>query len=397
MKRILFVDDNEVLLQLYEAMMLDESTQWEVKTAASGEKAMELIQEAPFDVVVSDMQMPGMTGIELLREVRKLHSRTSRIIIAGMTDQAAAADALSCTHLFFPKPFELRLIQETLARIISLDAYLKDDKLRELAGRMRTLPSFPKIYQQIIREIESPHSSLQTIADIVAKDPGITAKILQVANSAASGLPDHVHDPADAVQQLGLTTVRSLALSAQAFNSFKPGQIKDFCPHALWSHLMRCGHVARAIMLNENASLADAEDAFTAGMLHDLGRLMLADSLPMELDKAQRRAQEPGLTLPQAELEIFGATHSGLAAYLFGLWGLPATIVEAVAFHETPEKSDLKQFSALTAVHVANALLDNPNEPQLNLDYLNQIGVANRVDEWRSIAAELEQEQEPVS
>ena len=393
MKRILFVEDNEVLLQLYGIMLSAESDQWETTTAADGQIAMGLLRQSAFDVVASDMQMPGMSGIELLTEVRKLHPQSSRIIISGVSDQAAAADSLNCTHLFIPKPFEVKTLKATLARIVSLDAYLKDDKLRGLAGKMRTLPSFPMIYLDIIREIESPHSSIENIAKIVSKDPAITAKILQVVNSAAMGLPEKISDPVEAVQQLGMTTVRSLTLSAQVFSSFKPGQLKHFSVDTLWSHLMKCGDLARTIMRRERAEFTESEDAFTAGMLHDIGQLMLAESLPVEFEKALALAADEKIPLHEAELEIFGATHTGLAAYLFGLWGLPATIVEAVAFRHAPEKSDLKKFSPLTAVHVANALCDESEAANLNLDYLEEIGVADRLDDWRDTAAELQMEQ----
>ena len=390
MKRILFVEDNEVLLELYGMLLDGESDQWQTTLAPDGQAAMALLRQSAFDVVVSDMQMPGMSGIELLSEVRKLHPQTSRIIISGVTDQAEAADSLNCTHLFIPKPFDIKTLRSTLARISSLDAYLKDDKLRGLAGKMRSLPSFPLLYLEIIREIESPSSSIQGIAKIVAKDPGITAKILQVANSAAIGLTERVNDPVEAVQQLGMTTVRSLVLSAQVYSTFAPGRLKHFSADALWAHLMKCGDLARTLMRRERAEFAESEDAFTAGMLHDMGKLMLADSLPDEFEKALTLAAQEKIPLPAAELEIFGATHAGLAAYLFGLWGLPAAIVEAVAFHHTPEKSELKKFSALTAVHVANALAEESPAGSLNLDYLHQIGIAHRLDDWQDTAAELQ-------
>jgi HD-like signal output (HDOD) protein/ActR/RegA family two-component response regulator len=393
MKRILFVEDSEVLLQLYGILLADESDRWETTVAPDGQAAMELLRRSAFDVVVSDMQMPGMSGIELLAEVRKLHPQTSRIIISGITDQAEAADLLNCTHLFIPKPFDVKTLKATLARIGSLDAYLKDDQLRGLAGKMRTLPSFPTLYLEIIREIESPKSSIQNIANIVAKDPGITAKILQVTNSAAFGLTEPVTSPVEAVQQLGMSTVRSLVLSAQVYSSFKASPVKNFSAEALWTHLMKCGDLARTLMRREHASFTESEDAFTAGMLHDMGKLMLADSLPKEFEKALALAKAENIPLPAAELEIFGATHAGLAAYLLGLWGLPAAIVEAVAFHHTPEKSDLKKFSALTAVHVANALCDESEAGNLNLDYLAEVGVADRLDDWHDTAAELAMEQ----
>jgi HD-like signal output (HDOD) protein len=393
MKRILFVDDNPVLLELYGILLETESDRWETVVAPDGQTAMELLGRSTFDVVVSDMQMPGMSGIELLTEVRRLHPQTSRIIVSGFADQAVAADSLNCTHLFIPKPFDAMLLKATLARIGSLDGYLKDDKLRGLAGKMRALPSFPTLYLEIIREIESPLASIEGIAKIVAQDPGITAKILQVVNSAAFGMPEPVTSTVEAVQQLGMSTVRSLVLSAQVYSSFNSARLKNFSADALWTHLMKCGDLARTIMRRERASFVESEDAFTAGMMHDLGMLMLADSLPDEFQKALALAGQKKIPLPAAELEIFGATHTGLAAYLFGLWGLPAAIVEAVAFHHTPEKSDLKKFSALTAVHVANALCDKSEASNLNLDYLAQIGVAERLDDWRDTAAELASEQ----
>jgi HD-like signal output (HDOD) protein len=394
MKQILFVEDNELLLELYGNLLLDERDQWATALAPDGETALKLLQKSPFDVVVSDMQMPGMNGIELLREVREMYPQSSRIIISGFQDQAVAADSLKCTHLFIPKPFETKTLRSTLARITSLDAYLKDDKLRGLAGKMRALPSFPKLYLEIIQEIESQTSSIQGIASIVAKDPGILTKILQVANSAAFGLSERVSEPAEAVQQLGMSTVRSLVLSAQVYTSFAPGRLKSFSSETLWNHLMKCGELARTILRRERAEFADTEDAFTAGMLHDMGKLMLADNLPEEFARALALAEAEKIPLERAEMEVLGATHSGLAAYLLGLWGLPAAVVEAVAFHHSPEKSDMKKCSALTAVHVANALAlpGEERDANLNLEYLEEIGVAERLDDWRDTARELELE-----
>jgi len=389
MKQILFVEDNEMLLKMYGLLMAKSRDEWKTFLVADGEAALKLLQQSTFDVVVSDLEMPGINGIKLLTEVQKLQPQCSRILISGYSDQAAAADALNCTHLFMPKPFDLKTLKATLARISSLDAYLKDDKLRGLAGRMRVLPSFPRLYLEVIKEIESHSSSIQGIAEIVAKDPGITTKILQVANSAAFGRAERIQDPVEAVQHLGMTTVRSLVLSTQVYCNFAPGRLQSFSAEELWGHLMKCGDLARTIMRREGAEIAETEDAFTAGMLHDMGKLMLADSLPDQFAKALTLATEKGIPLIDAEQEIFGATHAGLASYLLGLWGLPAAIVEAVAFHHTPQRSDLRKFSTLTAVHVANAFSSKERSGHLNLDYLTEIGVADRLDDWRDLAADL--------
>jgi putative nucleotidyltransferase with HDIG domain len=213
------------------------------------------------------------------------------------------------------------------------------------------------------------------------------AKILQVANSASIGSPVKIHDPGLAVQQLGLDTVRSLALSAHVFENFTPSRMKNFSVDALWSHLTKCANSARAIMQAEDADAADMEAAFTAGMLHDIGKLMLAHSLPAEFQSALSLAATNNVPLHEAERDVFGTTHAELAAYLLGLWGLPATMVEAVAFHHAPERSAHQQFSPLTAVYVANALEHEAagEKSCLKHEYLAKIGMENRLDSWRKI------------
>lgn len=390
MKKILFVEDNEMLLELYGMLLSDVSDQWQTSLALSGEHAIRLLDKTEFDVVVADMRMRGMDGIELLSKVREQYPQTSRIIISAYTDQAVAADSLNCTHLFIPKPFDVSLLKSTLARISSLDAYLRDEKLRGLAGKMRTLPSFPTLYLDIMKEIESPSSSLQSIAKLVSQDPAITAKMLQVANSAAFGLPGRISDPVEAVQQLGMNTVRSLVLSAQVYSKFAPGRLGSFSADALWKRLMRCGELAQAILRREGANPTETENAFAAGMLHDMGKLMLADGLPDEFENTLHRAAGEKISPLEAEEQVLGATHAGVAAYLFGLWGLPASIVEAVAFHHTPEKSPLKKCTALTAVHVASVLTDDSGEAECNMKYLERVGVADRLNDWREVANELQ-------
>lgn len=385
MKRILFVEDNAMLRDMYKAMLSVESERWDVATAAGGAEALTLMEQRPFDVVVSDMRMEGMSGIELLNTVLGLYPQMSRIIISGVADQADAADALGSTHQFLVKPVDINTLRAVLVRIDGLDAFLRDEKLKALAGRLRTLPSFPMLYLEIMKAIEAPDTSLQTIDDLIVKDPALTTKILQIANSAAMGLQEKVSDPLAAVQQLGLNTVRSLALSAHVFASFTPAQKLNFPVDALWRHLMMCGDAARAIMRAEDADHSYVEAAYTAGILHDIGKLMLADSLPNEFQNALTQAAKRHEPFHVIEQEVFGATHAGLAAYLLGLWGLPAMIVEAVAFHHTPETSTLQTFSPLTAVHVANALgyeLDG-GDAILNREYLAGLGVGHRLDAWR--------------
>jgi HD-like signal output (HDOD) protein len=395
-KRILFVDDEPLLLQMYAMMMESERDQWEAVTVADPRQALKLMAQSPFDVVVSDLMMPGMAGTDLLNEVKKLYPRTSRIILSVFGDEEKIARHLDDTHQFIAKPFDVRVFKNTLARVCGLDAYLTDDKLKALVGQLGTLPSFPTLYMEIIKEINAQDSSVESVAAIIGKDPGMTAKMLQIVNSAVFGLARKVGSPFEAVQFLGFGTVRSLVLSSHIFSRFEQSHLKGFSPNQLWSHAINCGTLARNLMRLEQADASDAEDAYTAGMLHDMGKLMLAHSLPQPFQQALALAAERKMYLHEAELEVFGATHAGVAAYLLGLWGLPAPIVEAVALHHTPATTENPDFGVLTAVHAANVLehevskADSCGRPAaLDSGYLAEAGVSHRLDAWRTEAAKL--------
>jgi HD-like signal output (HDOD) protein len=394
-KKILFVDDDPLLLSVYDAM-LDGEPRWQCFTAENGEAALKTLSQEPFDVVVSDMRMPRMDGIELMTVVCHRHPQISRIIISGLGDQEEIARGLETTHQFLTKPVKLSELLATLERIGQLDAYLQDDKLKALAGKLDSLPSFPSAFMQIMTEINSEDPSVEAIADIIIKDPALTAKMLQVANSAAFGLAQKVNNPFEAVQFLGMATVRSLSLSAHVFSSFEQAGLHGFSAQKIWDDALNCAQITRTIMQAEKAAEVDIQDACTAAVLRNTGQLMLAVNFPKEFQQAITQADQLNVPLQTAEQEIFGATHSGVAAYLFGLWGLSAPMVEAVAFHLEPSRSAVSTFSPLAAVHVAHVLSQElcreklPGQPQqIDQSFLAGIGSDRRLDVWRSESKNL--------
>lgn len=365
-------------------------------TAPSGEAALPLLDTHHFDIVVSDMRMEGMDGVTLIREVKRRSPRTARIILSGVVDQKEIAESLRETHQFMPKPFRSAALKATIARIGSLDAYLQDEKIRDVVAQLDTLPSFPSLYFDIMKELDSEDPSLERVAAIVAEDPGMTVKLLQIVNAASLGLARRFTNPVEAVQQLGIAAVQSLALSAHVFTCFENRKLKGFSVTQLWDHSVSTARIARRILELERVDHALAEDAYTAGMLHDIGKLMLVNNLPEPFQRALDLAREKDVSQLDAEQEVFGANHAGIGAYLLGLWGLPTTIVEAVAFHHQPSRSDVTTLGPLLAVHIANALAHErsspggtPAEANLDLSYLEVLGVKERLDYWREQTEKL--------
>ena len=388
-KSILFVDDEASLLELYPLAFEGEKERWNIQIAPGGIQALSIMERGTVDVLVSDMRMPGMDGARLLQEVLRLHPRTSRLIISGFADAEQIAQCLGATHQFMAKPCNLSTLRGTIERVCGLDSLLMDGNLKTLVSQFRTLPSLPSLYFRINQAVSSPDTALEEVGKIISSDPGMTAKILQLGNSAFFGIARQIANPSEAVQYLGIERVRALVLSLHVFSCFEKAQLKGFSIDQALNHCMSTGVVAKLIARMQKVDRTVADEACTAGMLHDIGKVMLAASLPDQYEQAVKLAAERKISISDAECEIFGANHSQVGAYLLGLWGLPVTIVEAVAFHHEPQQSASKAFSPLTAVHIANALVRQvqsrngaPADLPIDTGYLAKLGLENRMDAW---------------
>ena len=394
-QRVLFVDDEAMLLEMYRLVFEQDQDRWDIQFASGAKEALEMMEREPFDVIVSDMRMPGMSGADLFQEVMKLYPKTSRLIMSGYADQEQIAQCIGATHQFIAKPFDIKLLKSTIWRVCALDGWMLDEKLRTVVAQLYSVPSLPSLYFKIMDALASTDAGVDTIGAIVAKDPAMTAKILQLVNSAFFGIARKVSNAAEAVQYLGVGRVRSLVLSLHVFSCFDNVKIKNFCIERVWAHSMATGMLAQRIAKLERASREDMDEAYVAGMLHDIGKVMMASSFVEQYGSAVALAAERAIPMIEAEREVFGVTHAEVGAYLLGLWGLPISIVEAVALHHVPRGSPLRSFSPLTAVHAASVLENEILEsgigvPCAKIDeqYIGSLGLLDRLDDWRDTARE---------
>jgi HD-like signal output (HDOD) protein len=252
------------------------------------------------------------------------------------------------------------------------------------------------LYQEIMAELRSEEPSIREVADIVAKDVGMTAKVLQLVNSAFFGLASEITDTTRAVMQLGTDTVRALALTTGVFSQLdtEASQLES-----VWGHSTRVALLAQRIAEEEGASKELLDCSYQAGFLHEIGQLVLATILPADHAKALTAARQTGAPLVDKEREVFGATHAELGGYLLGIWGLPDLVVQAVTFHHRPSSFPTHGFSPLAAVHVANvferefsATGDSTETVELDHDYLRAVGLDCRLEAWTEVCGELMEE-----
>lgn len=396
MTRILFVDDDPSVLQGLGRMVRSLRTDWQLAFATGGRQALEILAGDPFDVIVTDMRMPGMDGAELLAEVMRRHPHMVRIVLSGQAEQATILRSIGSTHQYLWKPCDPETLQQTLVRACALRGMLADDALTRLVSRLDALPSPPALYLAVLEECRSSRGSVLKIAEVVAQDVAMTAKILQLVNSAFFGRRRRITSSLQAVQLLGLNTVKALMLSAHVFSEFRGTAKATEFVDRLHEHSLAASTCARLIAASERCREEVVDDASVGALLHDTGELILAANLPEQYERALRMAQKEGISMRDAEVEVFGATHAAVGAYLMGLWALPDAVVEAVAFHDSPASCPGGRFSPLTIAHVADVLAQELMHPdasgavgRLDDDYLGGLGLAQRLPIWREACHEV--------
>jgi HD-like signal output (HDOD) protein len=245
---------------------------------------------------------------------------------------------------------------------------------------------------QLTDELNRPEPSLDRVAQIISRDIGMSTKILQLVNSAFFGLPHSVHSMTEAVTHLGLATVRSLAVTLQVFSQFDARSCEGFSLDSLANHSWVTAVAARRIAREERKNMSTLDQCFLAGLVHDVGKLVLATGSPDEYRQVLQAARSENRPDSEVEREAFGATHAEVGAYLLGLWGLPNPIIEAVAMHHDPGRCVVTDFSPLVAVHVAGSFVHDqlgagngsPHAP-LDMDFLTRLGLNTRIESWRAV------------
>lgn len=388
--KILFVDDEDMVLRMLGVAIVSMGGEWQGSYARSGPEALELLARETFDMVVSDMRMPGMSGAQLLNEVFRLYPATFRIILTGFVEQSRVMESVGTAHQFLSKPFELDRLKELLQQAATLGARLRDPRLRTIVAKTGCVPSVPNVYLEILKALQAPDCPVERIAEITASDPGLTSKILQLVNSAFFGSGSQITSANEAVMFLGTGTIRSLALTCGLFSAFPVMHGSAFSVDQLWAHSMRVACIAERICRLERSGAAVIEQAFTAGILHDIGKLILAHSLASEYLPLLCRSDRERRRLSDLERATLGATHAEVGACLLQLWGLPSPLIEAVLWHEQPADAPANGLSPLTAVSVANVLDHETTEAPcggdtkiLDAGHLDRLGLGARLELWR--------------
>lgn len=421
MRKILIVDDEQEVIDEFKKKAEPILEVLDITFTTGGEEALKLLSEATYDAVVSDMYMTKMDGSELLTKVKDDYPETVRIILSDQSDKEMVMRFAKSAQQYLSKCCDLENMVYTIERACKLRDLLHDKRLKMLIAGISDLPSLPTLYNLILKEMESPNSSLKKIGDIISQDLSMSAKILQVVNSSQFGFVKQIADAQQAAIYLGINTLKSLILSSNLFSAFPEeenygGSSRD----ELWKHSLTTARFAKNIASTIVSDRILLEEVYTAGLLHDVGKLIFS-KIPKKYRQVEEFMESSKCGRLDAEYSVLKTSHAELGAYLLGRWDLANDTVETTAFHHNPSfllkdvpttlsqssnkgtappspMEHLTGLTILTSVHVANALMLQENLTSgtdtfthIDMPYLKTVGLTDKLPEWVELCIEYRQ------
>ena len=386
MPRVLFVHPDADELEVWRRMLLEQRHDWEVELYTAVGPAWMRLTEAPPDLVVAPMCV-ALDGRVLLTQVRDEQPAVARVLVAGGVCDERAVEGQRIAQRVLPDDAEPAQFVETLSQVLKQRELVSQPELQAVLGRVGQLPAAPDVHARLVRRLRDPNATLSEFAGLVAEDSGLAAQVLRLANGAYFGRGQSVGNLEGAAARLGTRLLTSIVLAAEAFGRFGT-PAAGFSMDAFQQHSTLVARIATG--LEPRAAWID--NAFTAGLLHDVGRLIIAAQMPKDYARIEKRAAKEGLPRHVIERELLGTDHAAMGASLLGQWGLPTAVLEAVQHHHAVSLAGDITLDASLAVAVADRLAHDVERFAPGTTAANPGAIAAgdpRWPWWRELAEQL--------
>lgn len=373
--KILFVDDEQMILDGIERSLFD--TNWEIDVACGADEAIEMLADERFDVIVSDMLMPKINGVELLVEASKIQPHLVKIILSGNADQDMSMQAGFVAHRWLDKPCDQELLLSTLFNIEKGLKSQPNDTIKEAVSNANVLPTPPVTFTKIKKILDSGKEDLDGVADLIAQDLPLTAKVLQLTNSSFFSRGKNIYDVKEAIVRLGADLINGIVLLTECYANLSNNSSIDFI--AEQEKCLIISKLATSMISSEHR-----ESAMLTGLLHGIGKLVLLQVFPDKEQEYCRILDENCCAkLKELEEDLFGTNHGKVGAYLLFLWGFSEDVVEGVSWHQDKDYLSESDFSIATAVHISHMLIEGC---VIEEDFIEKLGISDSLPRWQKLA-----------
>jgi len=387
MKRILFVDDESAVLEGLKNLLHKQRHRWDIVFAEGGKEALNEIRSKEYDIIISDIRMSSMDGIELLNRVKDEAPNVIRLVLSGQVSSDELARVMPVAHQFLSKPTNARDLQSVIEKACALQSQLPNEMIKRLIGSIDRLPTPPITYIKITQAMAKSDLSISDIVEILEQDPAVCAKLLQLVNYSYFGLSRPLTNIAQSVSFLGLSFIKNLVLVAHLLRSLddSPKALNHFY-NEFQSHSLLTAKIAQRIIKDVTRDEVRIQECVTAALLHDIGKIIIAKAFPEDFAIISMNGDH----IDEQERALVGATHAEVGAYLLSLWGLPSQIVDAVAHHHAPANSVPHSFEIVDCVHMADMLVQNCDSIAECLSVIennpfNEFNISDKLPIWQAL------------
>lgn len=395
---VIFAGKQGIDLERFVKKHQDILSQWDTRVVCNGDEVIKLLQGNQCDLVFASMQLDDMKGKELLQKISKKHTSVVRYILADHIDTGVMLDTESLVHQYIVTSIETENLKGLINNSLGLRKLFVDKKLIARISSIDSLPSPPKLYNRIVSKLKGENTSINDVAELIGKDMGISTKLFKMVNSAYFGLNNPVENINNAISVLGLETVKSIVFSAGVFEQFDGGGVGVFSFDKLYASSVKVGAQARLICHMMGFPNSVTDESLMAGMLHNVGKLIMLKEFYKEFEQAVELSNEKSIPLYQAERKIIGTDDAKMGAFLLSLWGMPDSLLKAIAFHCNPSEAPSQQLDTLATVHLAYAFDHNDRnnlrlkdliseKSAINMEYVKRLGLQDNLQDLCQVSA----------
>lgn len=388
--RVLFVSTDQASADWQDAVRR-RAGRWQVTFATSTAQALAALAESSYEVVIAEISAQQAEGLEVLAQVKAKDPETARIVLSEPIGSDLLPRVLELAHQRVAKPCEPDAFWKLVERTCLLYGLMNNHAIRAVLGGLDRLPSVPRSYVALTQAIARTEVSLREVAEIVERDTAMATKVLQLVNSAFFGRPRRISSIPVAVSLLGLDRLKALALGTHVFGMLSEAESRAYGLERLQERSLLAAHFAQRFL----SASRYADEGFTVGLLLDTGKLLLAACLKDRYRAIVEEARQRETPVEGVEREQLGVSNGVVGACMLSVWGLPVTIVEAVAFRHAPSGLLHDETALVDAVHVADALADayleggadGTHALVLDPNLMAREGMREKVRNWCAIAA----------
>lgn len=343
---VLFVDDDINVINGIKRILYKYRDRWKMYFVSSGEKAIEILSLKNIDVLVCDIMMPGVSGYEVLQYTYEKHPHVIRFILSGYHDEELILRSTKYAHQYLQKPISPEVIIKKINSAVFTRGYLNNNpELIKYISSIREIPGIPELYIKINTMLSDENTSTIKIAETIAEEPSLVAKILHIANSGFFGISQRVTNLETAISYLGINLLKALILYYLTFENNKNSSDVNKQIERIGRESMNTAKLAQIIAEERANTKEESEEVFIAALMHRIGEIIIIEN-PEVFSK----------------LDLSEINSSGIAAYILGIWGLPRVVVESIAYQNDPLNKNNTATKHTLNLFLSRKLLNLPTE-----------------------------------